>query len=324
MKKRFALIMAGFTLVSGLAGCTGGETNADGNEEVRSDGAEKLVIGFSQDKNDIDWTQSMKEDIQATCEENDVELTITDANGSGEKAASDIEDLITLGVDAIIVQTYHADTIANAVQDAVDAGIPVIALSSEIPGANVTSLITVDATETGRMMGEYVQNKFPDGAYIVQLTGKEGSLVNVNRGVGFHEIIDANTKFTVLSELSCNYERSKAMTAMEDQLQAHGDKIQVVYCHNDDMALGAIQAIESMGYTADIDHGICVVSAADGMIPEVLDNVENGKMVSGYFPTFGKEGVETALKAIRGEAVEAKILVPSEVITTENVDHYRR
>lgn len=320
MKKRFALILAGMMAFSALAGCSGG---GDGGGAADG-GGDKVVIGFSQDKNDIDWTQSMKEDIQAACEANGVECTITDANGSGEKAASDIEDLITLGVDAIIIQTYHADTIANAAQDAMDAGIPVIALSSEIPGVNVTSLITVDAVETGRMMGEFVEKQFPDGANIVQITGKEGSLVNVNRGVGFHDVIDANDKFTMLAELSCNYERSKALTAMEDQLQAHGDKIQVVYCHNDDMALGAIQAIEAMGYKADINDGICVVSAADGMIPEVLDNVEAGKMVSGYFPTFGAEGVDTALRAIRGEEVEKQIIVPSAVITKANVDDYRR
>lgn len=312
MLKRFALVAA-LVMAAGWTAAFAGEGKA----------AKDITIGFSQDINDIEWTEKMRKEIQEACLEAGVKLTVTDAKGSGEKAASDIEDLITLGVDAIIIQTYHADVIANATRDALDAGIPVIALSSEIPGVEVTSLITVDAVAAGRMMGEWVVKHFPDGANIVQITGKEGSLVNQNRGIGFRQVINPNPKFTVLSELSANYERGKAMNIMEDQLQAHGDKIQVVYCHNDDMALGSIQAIEVMGYVADINKGICVVSPADGLYAEVLDMVEAEKMVSGYFPAFGYEGVATALRAINGEPVEKRIIVPSEPITKANVDKYR-
>lgn len=331
LKKTLSLMMAmamSLTLV-----CCAQETTtpASGTADVAGDTGTAaagndsgLVIGFAQDQNDIEWTQLMKDDIQAACDENGVTLTVTDANGSGEKAVSDLEDLITLGVDAIIVQTYHADVIATAVRDALDAGIPVIAISSEIPGVDVTSLLTVDAMEIGRTIARYIVDQYPDGGNIVQITGKEGSLVNVNRGLGFREIIDADDRFTVLAELSCNYERSLALTTMEDQLQAHGSSIDIVYSHNDDMALGIIQAIEDMGYVADINDGIFVASAADGMIVEVLDNVENGKMTSGYFPTFGREGVDAALKAINGEDLDSTIFVECEIITQTNVAEYRR
>lgn len=280
-------------------------------------------IGFSQDWNYIEWTQAMRDDIEAACKEYGIKLTVTDAGNSGEKQISDIEDLITLNVDAILISTYHADTIGNATNSAIELGIPVIVLSSEIPGVKPTSLISADAVATGEACARYVEEKFPDGGNIIQITGKEGSVVNQNRGIGFRNVIDQNDKFTVLEEMSCNYERSLALTTMEDLIHVHGDNIDIVYTHNDDMALGVIQALKDAGYDVNVDNGVFVISAADAIYEEVLDSIEAGEMISAKYPTFGREGVESAVKLFSGEDIEENQVADSPIVTRENVDEFR-
>ena len=342
--KLFALLAALMMVIAVISGCAApaeqtpsdapasepaeepSDAPADEPSDAPADGEvdwTQYHIGFSQDWNSIEWTQAMRDDIIATCDQYGIKCTVTDAGNSGEKQISDIEDLITLGVDAILISTYHADTIGNATQAAMDAGIPVIVLSSEIPGIEPTCIISADAVATGEACGKYVQEKFPEGGKIIQISGKEGSVVNQNRGIGFRNIIDADSKFEVLEEMACNYERSLALTTMEDFLHVYGEEIDIVYCHNDDMALGVIQAIVDAGYEANVDGGIFVISAADGIYEEVLDAVEEGKMVSAKYPTFGVEGVETAMKIFAGETVEPKMIVDSPLITKENVADFR-
>jgi len=325
MKKFLAMIMA-LTLALAAVGCGAAKDPAPSNDSNTTSGEadwSKFHIGFSQDWNSIEWTQAMRDDIEATCGQYGIQLTVTDAGNSGEKQISDIEDLITLGVDAILISTYHADAIANATNEAIDAGIPVIVLSSEIPGVEPTCLISADAVATGELCGNTVLEKFPDGCNIIQITGKEGSVVNQNRGIGFRNVIDANSAYTVLAEMSCNYERSKALTTMEDLIKVHGDNIDVVYTHNDDMALGAVQALKDAGYEPNVDGGVFVISAADGIYEEVLDAVAAGEMVTCKYPTFGVEGVEVAMKLMAGESVDSRMVVPSPIITVDNVDEFR-
>lgn len=341
MKKMTALTLAVLLILAALAGCgkaapsqeTGGQTApgpADTAQEPASGGTEdgeidwsKYHFGFSQDWNYIEWTQAMRDDIQAACSEYGIQLTVTDAGNSGEKQISDIEDLITLGVDAILISTYHADAIANATQEAMDSGIPVVVLSSEIPGVEPTCLVSADAVATGGTCAQYVMDKYPDGCNIIQLSGKEGSVVNQNRGIGFRNLIDADSKYTVLAEMSCNYERSLALTTMEDLIKVYGDQIDVVYTHNDDMALGAIQALKDADLEVNTEDGILVISAADGIYEEVLDAVEAGEMISGKYPTFGAEGVEVTMQILRGEWGGGNMIAESPLITKDNVAEFR-
>ena len=116
MKKFLAMIMA-LTLALAAVGCGAAKDPAPSNDSNTTSGEadwSKFHIGFSQDWNSIEWTQAMRDDIEATCGQYGIQLTVTDAGNSGEKQISDIEDLITLGVDAILISTYHADAIANS------------------------------------------------------------------------------------------------------------------------------------------------------------------------------------------------------------------
>lgn len=341
MKKLVALSLAVLMMLSVLTGCGNNAPAQDAGSQTAGSGASgsgtdaaapaesgevdwsQYHFGFSQDWNYIEWTQAMRDDIQAACAQYGIQLTVTDAGNSGEKQISDIEDLITLGVDAILISTYHADAIANATQEAMDSGIPVVVLSSEIPGVEPTCLVSADAVATGGTCAQYVMDKYPDGCNIIQLSGKEGSVVNQNRGIGFRNLIDADSKYTVLAEMSCNYERSLALTTMEDLIKVHGDKIDVVYTHNDDMALGAIQALKDADLKVNTEDGILVISAADGIYEEVLDAVEAGEMISGKYPTFGAEGVDVAMQILTGKWGGGNMIAESPLITKDNVAEFR-
>ena len=333
MKKLWAFLLVVLMLLTTLTGC--GDENSQTDTAGSDDGASaeatdsgevdwsQYHFGFSQDWNYIEWTQAMRDDIQATCDEYGIKLTVTDAGNSGEKQISDIEDLITLGVDAILISTYHADAIANATQEAMNAGIPVVVLSSEIPGVEPSCLVSADAVATGETCAQYVIDKYPDGCNIIQLSGKEGSVVNQNRGIGFRNLIDEDEKYTVLAEMACDYERSLALTTMEDLIKVYGDEIDVVYTHNDDMALGAIQALKDADLSVNAEDGILVISAADGIYEEVLDAIEAGEMVSCKYPTFGVEGVEVAMKILTGGWSGGNMITESPLITKENVAEFR-
>ena len=283
----------------------------------------QFTVAFSQDHNQIEWQQQCYKDIENAAREFGVNFTSTHANNSGEKQISDIEDLITLGVDAIIVNTYHADVIGNAVNHAVEAGIYVIVISSEIPGVNPTVYLTSDSIATGEFCANLILEKFPDGANYIHLTGREGSVVNAMRTKGFRDVIDPLDRYVLLAEAPAQYERSLALTAMEDLIGVHGDSIDFVYTNNDDMALGAIQALEAAGYNVNVDDGIYVISAADGLYDEVHDVIEAGKMESCYYPTFGREAVETAVELFKGNSVETYLVIPAPHVSKETVATFR-
>ena len=329
MKKRkvLVLVVACFLIFGLLAGCAAKETKKTGDATTTKGSGEidwsQYLVGFSQGDNHDEWTQMMHDHIVNTCKKYGLQVTVTSANDSGEKQVSDIEDMVTRGCDVILISTYHADVIATAVQEAMDAGVPVIVMSSEIPGVTPTVHISADSISTAELCGQDVINKFPNGAKIIQLLGKEGSVVNQMRGTGFHNVIDKDSKYEVLAQITCNYSRSEALTATEDLLQVYGDQIQVVYAHDDIMALGAIQAIEGAGYKANVDGGIYVLAPADGIVDEVLDAIEAGKLESHYYSTFGVEAVEVAMKILSGEKVNPKLITDAPLITKENVSQYR-
>jgi len=261
----------------------------------------------------------MRAGVISTCEKYGMKYICTDAKNTAEKQISDIEDLITRHVDVLLVNTHKADAIGTAVQKALDAKIPVVVMSSEVPGVTPTVMLTSNSITMGESAAKTLLEKMGSaGGKIIHLSGLEGSTVNQQRSEGIRNVINANPNVKIVASLSCNYNRNEALTAMEDLLKVHPD-VKGVIVNGDDMGLGAIQALDEAGIS-----GVPVVSCADGVNEEVYAAVEKGKMISQRNSTFGAEAVEAAVKILKHEPIESRIVIDAAVINPSNVDYFRK
>lgn len=290
---------------------------ADATATPEANPYEGKIIGFSMHQTTSNWVQAMRHGVVTTCEKLGIELVINDAEEKAEKQVSDLEDLIARKVDVILISTYAAQAIAPVTQQAIDAGIPVVVMSSDIPGVTPTVHVSCDSFATGQSAALKMMELNPEGGTVVHFNGLPGSIVNNMRKDGYYDKIDLEKypEFFVEAE----YKRDLAMNGMEDFLQTGKDFIGV-YAHNDDMCMGAIQAIRAHG----LNPADYTIIGVDGIDPNALDTIEKGDFTGTFFYiTFGVEGVEAAAAIMRGETPEAKQIIDSPWIDKTNVAAHR-
>lgn len=225
-----------------------------------------------------------------------LELVVLDAQDNPGKQLSDIEDLIRKKVSAILINPTDSDAVVSAIRAANNAGIPVITVDRSANGGNIASHVASDNVAGGILAGEFLLSEVGNGAAIIELEGVPGASATRDRGKGFNQV--AQDRLNVVARQTANFNRAEGLTVMENLLQSHRD-IVGVFAHNDEMALGAIRAIEAAGLT-----GITVVGF-DATEDAVLA-VKNGTMTAtiAQKPSLiGELAVETAGKIIKNEKV---------------------
>jgi ribose transport system substrate-binding protein len=273
------------------------------------------TIGYTQSFSTIEWTVAQREQVEEGCRKYGMKLIYLDGQNQAAKQVRDIEDLVTKKVDVIIIATWFAEAIAPAVREVNKAGIPIVALSSDlVGGVDYVCHLSTDSLETGREVGKAIVKSLNGRGNVVQIEGKPGSVVNQLRGKGFREIVEQEKGIKIIAHAIANYERVQALKAMEDILQAHR-KIDAVYAHNDDMALGIVQAFNEAGR-----KGEAKIYGVDGIQPGALQAVYDGDMAATwlYLP-LGSEGAEVAARVLWGQKVPRKIILPSPMISKANV-----
>lgn len=278
-------------------------------------GVEGKTIGFTMSFSNTEWIKQMQRGVVETAAKYGMKSVVYDANDQPAKQIRDIEDLLVRNVDLIIISTYYAEAIRPAVQEINRAGVPIVVLSSPLPdGAAFDCLLSTDTLGTARKAGEYYVKKLNGQGNVVQIDGKPGSLINQQRGKGWREVIDKTPGIKVVSHVVANYDRTQAIRGMEDALQANG-KIDAVYSHNDDMALGAHRAATEFNRQKDM-----FFTGFDGLTPEALEAIHNGTLdaVWEYLP-FGVEGVEAAVRILQKKPIPKTIAFESPMITKDNV-----
>ncbi|NLS07341.1 sugar ABC transporter substrate-binding protein [Rhizobium sp. P32RR-XVIII] len=277
------------------------------------------TIGFTQSFVTTQWIREQREGVVTTAKKYGLETVVLDAANRPAKQISDIEDLVTRQVDAILISTYFSEAIAPAVREANKAGIPVIVLSSGLVGdVDWAVQLSVDSFDSGRTAGEYFVKRLNGKGNVVQIEGSPGSTVNQNRGKGWHDVIDKVPDIKIVGHVMADYDRAKALKGMEDMLQAN-EKVDGVYVHSEDMALGAIQAIHEAGREKEM-----FVVGYDGVANETLKAIYEEKlaMVMSYHP-FGVEGVEAAVRVLESKPIPKNISFPAPMIDKSNVlDYY--
>lgn len=245
-----------------------------------------------------------------------MKVTVTDGQGDATTQADQVAQMVTQGIKVLIISPQDAAALAGPVQQAEAAGVQVIAADRQVD-APVATYIGSDNVEAGVVDGKAVVDQLGGTGKVVELAGSLGASPTIARGDGFRTGIEGSGVEIVASQ-TANYDRADGLKVMEDFLQRYPDgQIQAVYAHNDQMALGAIQAITE----ANRQEGLKVFSI-DGEV-DALDAVKDGSMAAtvGY-PLVVKESVIAAAKLCAGEQVDDRIVLDSTLIDSSNVEQY--
>lgn len=322
LKKLAALATASIMVLS-MAACgsskpaetTAAETEAAeaGEETAAAEEGTAAVegsVGLSLSTLNNPFFVTLSDGAEAKAKELGVDLIVVDAGDDSAKQTSDIEDLISKNIAVLIVNPVDSDAVAPAVEDAIEKGIKVIAVDRVVNGVDVDCSIASDNVAGAKMAADYLVELAGEGAKTAELEGVNGASATIDRGEGFHSVADE--KLDVVASQTANFNRAEGMTVMENMLQANPD-IQCVFAHNDEMALGAIEAI------GDKEIIVAGFDATD----DAIEAVKEGTMaatVAQQPDLMGATAVETATKLMAGETVEKTLPVEVSLITKDNVE----
>lgn len=278
----------------------------------REQGGKKL-IGFSQANLGEPWRVAMNAEIaEAAKGHAELEFVYADAQQDNAKQVADVENFLRQKVDLLIISPNEAKPLTPIVKRAFEQQIPVIVLDREIEGDTYTTFIGADNRAIGRAAGEYVGRVLNGTGNVVEIKGLPGSTPARDRSEGFREAIAAFPGIRIIHDPVANWLREEAMTQMEAALSAH-ETIDLVYAHNDPMAMGAYLAAKAKGRDGAMKFvGIDGLPGLDGGRQAVQD----GKLAATFvYPTGGKEAVDIAAKILRGEPVPHRITLSTEQVT---------
>lgn len=283
------------------------EKPAENQEETSAETKEGgYKIGVSLSTLNNPFFVSIREGIEEKAKEEGAEVVVSDAQNDSSVQSNQIEDLITQKVDIIIINPVDSTAIASSVQKANEANIPVICVDRGSEDGEVLSLVASNNVEGGKMAGEFILEKVGENAEVIQLEGIPGASSTRERGQGFEEA--TKDKINLVASQPANFDRAEGLTVMENLLQAHPD-VKAVFCQNDEMALGASEAIKASG--KDI-----VIVGFDGN-DDAVEAVKNGELaatVAQQPKEMGKLAMENAINHLKGETIEAQIDSPLELV----------
>lgn len=250
---------------------------------------------------------TLKEGAEQKALELGYTLIITDAQDDSSKQINDIDDLIGRKVQAILINPTDSDAVVSAIQAANNANIPVLTIDRGANGGVIASHIASDNVAGGEMAGKYLMKLVGAGAKVIELEGIPGASATRDRGAGFNNI--ASGRLDVVARQTANFNRAEGLTVTENILQ--GNKgVKGLFAHNDEMALGAVQALQAAGMNDVLVVGF---DATD----EAVQAVQNGSLaatVAQQPALIGSLGVETAHKVLLGMTVAEQIPVPLSIV----------
>lgn len=315
MKKLIGIAAAGAMLVA-LAGCaSGGDAAAEGPKPL-----DELVVGFAQVGAESGWRTANTKDIQAAFEEAGIELKFSDAQQKQENQIKAIRSYIQQQVDVIafspVVETGW-DAVLN---EAKAAGIPVVltdrAVDSEDESLYV-SFLGSDFVEEGEKAGAWVLEEYADATEpveIIQLEGTTGAAPAIDRAEGFAEVIAENPHLEVVASQTGDFTRAGGKQVTEALLKSNPG-VDLIYAHNDDMGLGAIEAIEAAGLVPGEDIKIVTVDAVKDGMQALADGKIN--FIVECSPLLGAQLIEIIEQINNGETPEKRIVTEETTFTQE-------
>jgi galactofuranose transport system substrate-binding protein len=312
LKRWSAALIGGALVAASLAACGGGDDAGAG------DG--KITMGFSQVGAESGWRTANTKSVQEAAAAAGIDLKFSDAQQKQENQIKAIRSFIAQKVDVIAFSPVVESGWDTVLKEAKDAKIPVILTDRSVDSTDTSlykTFLGSDFVLEGKKAGEWLVKEYegkPGPVTIVELQGTTGSAPANDRRSGFADVIKADPKFKVIASQTGEFTRAKGKEVMEAFLKAN-PKIDVLYAHNDDMGLGAIEAIEAAGKKPGVDIKIITVDAVkDGMTA-----LAGGKInyIVECSPLLGPQLMDLAKKVLAGESVPARVVTVETTFTQE-------
>lgn len=318
MKKRVVSLLLCVAMVGTMAmGCGAADKEAKKDEKkTESEGTLKLGITLYSLKNE--FTVRIANAAEKKAKEMGAELVVYDGNYDPSTQISQVETMISDGVDGIILNPQDAEACAPCVDKAVEAGIPIVGVNTRVKSDKLTSYVGSQDVTAGEMEMQKIVDLLDGKGKIVIIEGPMGQSAQIERREGIQNVLDKNSGIEVLAEKTANWSRSEGMTVMENWLQAF-DEIDAIVAENDEMALGAREAVKAAG--KDIP-----AVGVDG-ITDALTAIKNGDLVASMFQDGagqGSKSVEVLIQAIKGEKVEENYWIDFEEVNKDNVAEFEK
>jgi galactofuranose transport system substrate-binding protein len=296
--------MALMLALAGILGACGGATpGASAIPKIKKT-YQELVVGYAQIGAESEWRTANTLSIQEAAVELGVDLKFSDAQQKQVNQINSIRSFIAQGVDVIGISPVVETGWDSVFREVKAAGIPLILVDrqAKVPEDLYTAFIGSDFMEEGRKACAEMATLLGGRGKIVELEGTVGSAPANDRKAGFHECLNATPGMEVIASETGDFTRAKGKEVMEAFLKRYGDTIDALYAHNDDMALGAIQAIEEYGLKPGADIKIVSVDAVRGAFEAMIAGKLNVTVECN--PLLGPQFFETALKLANGEPIE--------------------
>lgn len=292
----------------------GGESTTPSAGMLKKPDGGKVTVGFSQIGAESAWRTAETESIRSEAANRGVELKFADAQGKQENQIRALRNFITQRVDAIIFAPVVETGWEPVLRDAQRAKIPVILVDRGVqaPEALFTTLIASDFVAEGRMAGEWLAKATNGQCNIAELQGTTGAAPANDRAKGFRDAIGQHPGMKIILTQTGDFTRAKGKDVMEAFLKSpQGSQIQAVYAHNDDMALGAIQAIEEAGKKPGQDIKVVSIDAVKGAFEAMVAGKLNCTVECN--PLLGPAAFDAVEKALAGQPVPKKTIVKDQV-----------
>ena len=311
-------------LILSLAGCGMAAPSEQETSDLlfeEDDGVKtysELVVGYSQIGAESEWRTGNTASIKEAAIDLGVELLFSDAQQKQENQIKAIRTFIAQQVDVIGVSPVVETGWESVFQEAKEAGIPIILVDRRATVSDdlYATFLGSDFLEEGRNAGRIMVDLLDGKGNIAELVGTEGSAPAIDRAIGFREILDDYPEMNIIVSESGDFTRAKGEEVMEGFLKTYGDQIDGLYAHNDDMAIGAIRAIEAYGLKPGEDIKIVSIDAIRDAFQAMIDGKINATVECN--PLLGPQFFELALKVVNGEEVPKWIPSEESVFFPEN------
>jgi inositol transport system substrate-binding protein len=309
--KKIQLVVVSILIIALVAACGGAPGSGSGGD--------KITIGVTMKFDDL-WLTTLRDamsDYAAT--QPDVELVMVDSKEDVATQLAQVENFVTQKVDAIIVIAANTDAADPMTKAAQDAGIPLVyvnRLPSNLPEG--ISYVGSESIQAGIMQAEWIADKLGGKGNVVIMNGDLAQEAAQKRTEGEKQVFAKFPDIKIIREDTGNWSRDQGLSLMENWL-ASGDQIDAVASNNDEMAIGALQAIEAAGKLGDI-----IVGGVDAS-PDALQEMDKGRLNVTVFQNAkgqGDGGIKVAIALAKGESVEKYTWIPFELVTPDNYKNY--